>query len=137
MQATAMKLLVVASLLGFAPAAAACGCEAVDKYLIGKYHGDCDEQTERAQGEGNAEGADRYVGRFEQGRPDGKGVYTWENGARLEGLFRDGKAHGAGVYVSAGGARYRGEFVAGLLRTVKAADCPATPGPVTCTESTQ
>jgi len=75
-------------------------------YLTGEYAGDCDEHTERAQGQGEARGADTYVGSFAKGKPDGKGTYTWENGARLDGNFKDGKAHGTGVFTSANGVRF-------------------------------
>ncbi len=108
------------------------GCEPLDKYLIGHYHGDCDTETELAQGRGEARGADSYEGQFVKGRPEGRGTYAWENGARLEGSFKEGKAHGAGVYVSAAGVRYEGPFVMGRLAAMKRADCPATPGPVMC-----
>ena len=64
--------------------------------------------------------------------PTGKGVYTWESGARLEGSFKEGKAHGPGVYVSAKGMRYEGQFVNGKLDGLKTADCPSTPGPLSC-----
>jgi hypothetical protein len=101
-------------------------------YLRGDYQGDCDDKTELAQGQGEARGADSYVGYFVKGKPDGKGTYTWENGARLEGTFKDGKAHGAGVYVSAKGISYEGQFANGKLEGLKAPDCPSTPGPLTC-----
>ena len=90
--------------------------------------GDCDDRTEMAQRKGEAKGADTYVGDFAKGRPDGKGVYTWQSGARLEGSFKGGKAHGPGVYVSAKGVRYEGQFVNGKLEGLKTADCPSTPG---------
>jgi len=89
-------------------------------------------RTELAEGKGEATGADKYVGDFVKGKPDGKGLYTWQNGARLEGDFKAGKAHGAGVYVSANGVRDEGQFVGGKLEGLKAPDCPATPGPVAC-----
>ena len=77
-------------------------CEVMgNAYLRGDYQGGCDELTELAQGQGEARGADSYVGYFVKGRPDGKGTYTWANGARLEGSFKGGKADGTGVYVSA------------------------------------
>jgi len=101
-------------------------------YLTGEYAGDCDEHTERAQGQGEARGADTYVGSFAKGKPDGKGTYTWENGARLDGNFKDGKAHGTGVFTSANGVRYDGQFNNGKLEGLKAPDCPTTPGPLTC-----
>jgi hypothetical protein len=107
-------------------------CRVRDGYLRGAYEGDCDEDTEMAQGKGEAKGADTYVGHFAKGRPDGKGVYTWQSGARLDGSFKEGKAHGPGVYVSAKGARYEGQFVKGKLEGLKTADCPSTPGPLIC-----
>ena len=93
--------------------------------------GECDKQ-EVAHGQGEAKGADSYVGTFVKGWPEGKGTYTWENGARLEGTFKQGRAHGAGVYVSAKGVRYEGDFVEGKLDALKREDCPVTQGPVSC-----
>ena len=101
-------------------------------YLRGDYQGDCDDRTELAQGQGEATGADKYVGYFVQGKPDGKGTYSWANGARLEGTFKDGKAHGGGIYVSTKGVRYEGQFLDGKMGTLKSEDCPVTPGPLTC-----
>jgi len=101
-------------------------------YLRGDYQGDCDNLTELAQGQGEARGADSYVGYFVKGRPDGKGTYTWANGARLEGTFKDGKANGAGIYISTKGVRYESEFSNGKSAALKPADCPSTPGPLTC-----
>jgi len=101
-------------------------------YLRGSYEGDCEDKDELAHGQGMAKGADSYVGGFAKGRPDGKGVYTWESGARLDGTFRNGNAHGPGVYVSASGVRYEGDFDNGRLAALKGADCPATQGPVRC-----
>jgi hypothetical protein len=88
--------------------------------------------TELAQGQGEARGADSYVGYFVKGKPDGKGTYTWANGARLEGTFKNGKAHGEGVYISTKGVRYEGQFLDGKSGTLKSEDCPVTPGPLTC-----
>jgi len=107
-------------------------CRVRDAYLRGAYEGDCDERTEMAQGKGEAKGADTYVGDFVKGRPEGKGIYKWENGAHLDGSFKVGKAHGQGVYVSAKGMRYEGQFVNGKLDGLKTADCPSTPGPLSC-----
>jgi hypothetical protein len=123
---------VVALMLISAPALSH-GCKVVDnKSLRGAYHGDCDEGTDLAEGQGEAKGADRYVGEFTKGRPSGKGTYTWKNGARLEGTFMDGHAEGPGIYLSATGVRYEGEFTQGKLLTLKPADCPSAPGPITC-----
>ena len=101
-------------------------------YLQGHYEGDCEEKNEIAHGQGEAKGADAYVGAFVKGRPEGKGVYTWENGARLEGTFKAGRAQGPGTYVSAKGTRYDGPFENGKLAGAKSEDCPATQGPLNC-----
>jgi hypothetical protein len=118
--------------LGVAMPAAAHDCRVKNGYLRGHYEGDCEEKNEIAQGHGVATGADRYVGMFVQGYPEGKGVYTWENGARLDGIFKAGKADGPGVYISARGARYESRFENGKLIGAKREDCPVTQGPLEC-----
>ena len=125
-------LVCGAVLMALALPAMSHDCRVRDRYLRGAYEGDCDERTEMAHGKGEAKGADTYVGNFVKGKPDGKGVYTWENGARLDGSFKEGRAHGTGIYMSAKGARYEGQFVNGKLEGLKSADCPSTPGPLTC-----
>ena len=107
-------------------------CRVRNGYLRGSYEGGCNEKIEMAQGHGEAKGADAYVGNFVNGRLDGAGVYTWENGARLEGTFKADKAEGPGVYVSAKGVRYEGPFHNGKLTGAKSEDCPATQGPLNC-----
>jgi hypothetical protein len=108
-------------------------CDVVgNPYIRGDYQGGCDNLTELAQGQGEATGADSYVGNFVKGRPDGKGAYTWANGAHLEGTFKVGKAHGPGIYISTKGVRYEGQFIDGKFGTLKSEDCPATPGPLSC-----
>src|SRR5689334_2223312 len=93
-------------------------CRVKDGYLVGAYEGGCNEHTELAEGKGSAKGANSYEGDFVKGRPDGKGVYVWEDGSRLDGSFKDGKAHGTGKYVSAKGVRYEGEFISGKLTSM-------------------
>ena len=133
MRLRAAELICCAVLVAVAaPVLAHCRGVVGNVYLRGDYQGDCDDKTELAQGQGEARGADSYVGYFLKGRPDGKGTYTWENGARIEGSFKEGKAHGPGVYVSAKGVRYEGDFDKGRLEGMKAPDCPSTPGPLTC-----
>src|SRR5262249_20135392 len=127
-----VRLACVAVTLAVAAPALSHDCRVRgNAYLRGSYEGDCDK-AELAHGQGEAKGADSYVGSFVKGKPDGKGTYTWENGARLEGNFRDGIAQGAGVYTSAKGVRYEGQFTNGTFAGLKAPDCPATPGPVNC-----
>jgi hypothetical protein len=125
-------LLCGVILMTLASPAMSHNCGVRDAYLRGSYEGDCDERTEMAQGKGEAKGADTYVGNFAKSKPDGKEIYTCENGARLDSTFKEGKAHGPGIYVSAKGVRYEGQFVNGKLEGLKTADCPSTPGPLTC-----
>jgi len=132
MKRSILIVICSAALVALAAPAMSHDCRVRDGYLRGDYQGDCDDKTELAQGQGEARGADSYVGYFVKGRPDGKGTYTWENGARLEGTFKYGKAHGAGVYVSAKGVSYEGQFANGKLEGLKAPDCPSTPGPLAC-----
>jgi hypothetical protein len=129
---TAELICVAVLALTAAPAMAHCTVTRSNPYIKGDYQGECDESTELAQGQGEATGVDRYVGYFVQGKPDGKGTYTWGNGARLEGTFKNGKAHGAGVYTSPKGVRYEGQFIDGKLGTLKPEDCAVTPGPLMC-----
>ena len=126
----ATTLVCGAALMALATPALSHDCRLKDGYLVGAFNGECDERTELAQGPGEAKGANSYVGNFVKGKPDGKGVYVWEDGSRLDGGFKDGKAHGAGVYVSSKGTRYEGKFVDGKLESMKTSDCPAVPGPV-------
>jgi hypothetical protein len=132
---TAMLFCCTALSVIAAPALAH-GCEPdgeSNRYLIGgHYHGGCDVATELAHGHGEAKGADAYVGNWVNGKPDGRGVYTWEKGGRLDGSFSAGLADGPGVYVSAKGVRYEGTFTKGRLGTLKPEDCPATRGPLNC-----
>jgi hypothetical protein len=130
--AAAIAAASAALALMLAPPAHGHGCDPEDKYLIGHYHGACDSESELPQGQGEARGADTYVGAWRKGKPHGKGLYRWENGASLDGTFSDGKAEGEGLFVSATGARYPGPFAAGRLTGVRRADCPITPGPLIC-----
>ena len=123
-------IVYVASLISLSFPVAAHDCRVRDGWLVGAYEGGCDEHTELAEGKGSAKGANSYEGDFVKGRPDGKGIYVWEDGSRLEGSFKGGKAHGTGIYLSAKGVRYEGQFVNGKLESMKASDCPAVPAPV-------
>jgi hypothetical protein len=133
MKPTSSRIAVLAVLCALAGPAMSHGCEDhLPLYLQGYYEGGCDESTELAHGHGEAQGADRYVGEWAQGKPSGKGTYTWENGARYEGEFKDGKVNGRGLYTSPKGVRYEGGFMDGKLKELKTPDCPTTPGPLLC-----
>ena len=133
MTSRVLRLSCCIGAIAFAAPAFSHDCRVLGNgYLRGAYEGECYEKDELADGQGEAKGADSYVGTFVKGRPDGKGKYTWENGATLDGSFKAGKANGPGVYVSPKGARYEGEFDNGKLAGMKREDCPATQGPVNC-----
>ena len=60
---------------------------------------------------------DNYRGEYKQGKPDGKGVYTWANGSTYDGYFKNGLKFGKGHWKKApeilGGPKneYIGEYV--------------------------
>ncbi|MDX2243362.1 MAG: hypothetical protein NW224_21995 [Leptolyngbyaceae cyanobacterium bins.302] len=57
---------------------------------------------------------DRYQGQFQNGRPQGKGMFfSVQENRRYEGDFRNGLFHGQGVYTFANGNRYVGQFAGG------------------------
>jgi hypothetical protein len=65
--------------------------------LAGYYKGECKKGM--AHGEGVAQGIDRYEGHFFKGLPDGKGIYTWQDGAYYDGDWKEGMRNGTGKYV--------------------------------------
>jgi hypothetical protein len=44
-----------------------------------------------------------YTGEYKEGKPDGKGQYTWKNGSFYIGEFKNGLKHGKGKWKSAKG----------------------------------
>jgi len=133
MQRSLVTAVAAVVLTMLAVPAMAHGCRVVDnRSLKGSYHGECDEGTDLAHGRGEARGLDSYVGEFVNGRPSGKGLYTWKNGATLDGTFKDGQAQGPGVFLSARGVRYEGQFSNGRLPSLEPEDCPRTSGPLGC-----
>ncbi|WP_426959405.1 caspase family protein [Muricoccus radiodurans] len=66
--------------------------------------------------EGRVESVSRYAGTLQDGRPHGRGNYTFSNGDRYEGEYREGRAHGTGEFVDASGARSHGVWRDGCLR---------------------
>jgi len=54
---------------------------------------------------------ERYVGGMREGKRDGAGTQSYENGDRFEGRFRSNERVGHGVYDYANGDRYEGDFL--------------------------
>ena len=91
-------LLVVGSFFAtpFLHAQSSDSCKVLMKELSDVYTGKCKDGL--AHGKGKAEGVDSYVGMFANGVPDGKGVYTYQNGNTYSGYWSKGVKHGKGKF---------------------------------------
>ena len=59
---------------------------------------------------------DNYVGEWKNGKPNGKGTYTYDNGEIYEGDHKNGLRNGSGIYTFLNGNGYwSGEFKDGKL----------------------
>lgn len=71
-------------------------CKVLVKEISDVYKGKCKDGL--ANGKGKAKGVDTYVGMFENGLPEGKGVYTYENGNTFSGHWSKGLKNGQGKF---------------------------------------
>ncbi len=69
-------------------------CKVSMDALQGKYEGGCKDG--KANGEGSAEGVDKYKGNFKNGYPEGEGEYIWANHDKYKGNFKKGQLDGKG-----------------------------------------
>ena len=53
------------------------------------------------------------MGKWKNGKRNGKGQYWWSNGTTYKGKWKDGMCHGYGVKKLADGTKYKGEWVKG------------------------
>jgi hypothetical protein len=88
-------LIVLFSLISYFNYGQDSGCIVLLEELQGKYEGEC--KKGKAHGIGRAEGQDIYDGSFKKGWPNGKGTYTWRNGKQYVGEFNRGKMDGKGI----------------------------------------
>lgn len=90
-------LLISAMLIVMSSSLFAQDCAILDSSIAEKYSGKCKKGL--AQGEGIAEGVNKYQGNFKKGMKHKKGTYTWADGGVYTGEFFEDKMHGEGVYI--------------------------------------
>lgn len=92
-----LKLMLIPFLaISFMTVKAQEECEVLAENLKGDYRGECKRGL--AQGYGEAQGKDHYIGEFRKGYPHGKGTYTWSTGEKYEGEWERGLRDGEGTY---------------------------------------
>jgi len=70
-------------------------CKVLMPEISASYDGPC--KKGKAEGNGKAQGKDRYAGFFKDGLPSGRGIYNWENGDSYDGDWLKGKMDGQGI----------------------------------------
>jgi hypothetical protein len=109
---TSILSVIILSSLAFAQNE----CKVLVPELQGQYKGECKKGL--ADGEGSAQGEEKYVGNFKKGLPHGFGVYFYKNGSNYVGSFKKGVRDGYGLLndMSSGGkVMHYGLWVAGKL----------------------
>jgi len=71
-------------------------CQVLLPRIAVSYTGSCKKGL--ADGQGEAIGADHYIGEFRKGYPDGHGTYKWQTGEIYEGQWSMGLRNGDGRY---------------------------------------
>ncbi len=74
------------------------------EFVNGKKQGYGEETIPQANGD------DRYIGQFHDGRRHGKGIFYFSNGGKYEGELVRGQFNGDGSFESPNGDRYVGQF---------------------------
>lgn len=88
-------------------------CKVADPELQGTFVGQCDGWGV-ANGTASVAGSASYVGQFKDGKKQGYGVKTWQNGEQYIGQFDNDAKQGFGIYKWAPkGAAYPGDLRAG------------------------
>jgi hypothetical protein len=89
-------LLIALLLSGMIKSYSQDSCKVLKPEIAGKYLGGC--KNGLANGQGVAQGTDKYDGKFKSGLPSGKGTYTWANGDTWDGSWKNGLRQGEGTY---------------------------------------
>lgn len=59
----------------------------------------------------------KYEGEFDNDKANGKGIKQWVSGEVYDGLWRDDRKHGKGVFIWVDRTKYEGEFVNNIFRS--------------------
>jgi hypothetical protein len=84
----------------------------------GYYRGDLVEGKMEGKGSFSFNDGSFYRGEFLQGRPEGTGELTGSDGSLYHGSFKKGKMQGKGVMKWADGSQYKGPFNNGLMEGI-------------------
>lgn len=87
--------LLVTSLICFSYSQSG-NCKVLKPEIASSYSGDCKKGL--ANGNGIAEGKDKYEGKFKDGLPHGNGTYRYANGEIYMGDFKNGMKSGNGKF---------------------------------------
>ena len=75
-----------------------------------KYVGEFQDNKPNGQGTVTFPSGNKYVGEFRDGKFNGQGTVIFANGDKYVGEYRDGKRNGQGTYTFASGNKYVGEY---------------------------
>ena len=81
-----------------------------DEENDGKYVGKIENGKPNGTGSITFPDGTMYVGKLKDGKRNGQGTRTYPNGEKYVGEFKDGKSHGQGTYTWSDGSKYVGEY---------------------------
>ena len=75
-----------------------------------KYEGIIENGKPNGRGIYTSPNGNQYLGEFKNGKKHGHGTYTYSNGNKYTGQWKDGKKNALGTFIYKSGSRYEGEF---------------------------
>jgi len=75
-----------------------------------KYEGTIENGKPNGRGIYSLPNGNQYIGEFKDGKKSGHGTYTYKNGDKYIGKWKDGKKSAQGTFLYASGSRFEGEF---------------------------